>query len=258
MAEAKGPITPKFIESSGKTKGSIVSTGSAPAAPSTLPVFVAATSRSIPSPPTNLGALVKRKMWPATTIIHRIHRDEFGADEFNPGHDGNARFSPIVDANGTAIPTIYGGTTLECAAMETVFHDVPHAPGLKTVAKRKLRNHKYSQLVTAADLTLADLGSTALRKLGIPRVDLIDSEKNIYPQTRKWAEAIHAKCPDVQGLTWVSRQDDSANATILFKDRLPPKSLHSMSSSVEILADPDTYAALVDLADTIGVKITGK
>lgn len=142
--------------------------------------------------------------------------------------------------------------------METVFHDVPHQPGLKSVAKRKLRNHQHSQLQANADLTLADLTSKPLRKLGIARSDLIDSEKDVYPQTRPWAEAIHAQCPDVQGLLWVSRQDDGAHAVILFGDRLPPDPLRSVAPSNDIVVDTDTYAALVDLAEVIGVKITGK
>lgn len=177
--------------------------------------------RVIPTPPSDLARLVRRKTWPVGTTIHRIHPDRFGADEFNPGPNGNARFSPITDADGTSIPTIYGGTTFECAAMETVFHDVPHAPGLKSVAKRKLRGHQYSQLEPSNDLTLVDLSSKALRNLGIARGDLIDSEKNIYPQTRSWAEAVHEQCPDVHGMEWVSRQDDTARAVVLFGDRLP-------------------------------------
>ena len=199
-----------------------------------------------------------RKTWPASTTIHRIHPELYSADQFNPGPNGNARFSPISDASGTSISTIYGGTTFECAAMETVFHDVPHAPGLKSVAKRKLRGHQHSQLVPSSDLTLADLSSKALRKLGIPRADLIDSEKDIYPQTRLWAEAVHEQCPDVHGLEWVSKQDDKASAIILFGDRLPPSPLQSIAPSVDIVTDAPTYSALVDLADVIGVKITGK
>jgi hypothetical protein len=260
MVKAADPIPPRprITIASAKTKASGDSTGPAAASAWTAPASVAVMLRTIPSPPTNLEALVKRITWSTNTVIHRIHREEFSADEFNPGPGGNARFSPIVDAADRSIATIYGGTTLECAAMETVFHDVPHAPGLKTVAKRKLKKHQHSQLLPSASLTLADLGSTALRKLGIPRVDLIDSEKDIYPQTRKWAEAIHAQCPSVQGLTWVSRQDDSARAIILFKDRLPPNPLRSVSASVDIVVDLATYTALVDLADIIGVKITGK
>lgn len=229
----------------------------APVAPAPAPAG-AIPSRTIASPPDNLDALVKRTSWPASQTIHRIHPDEYAPDAFHPGPGGNARFSPIRDAAGDAIPTIYGGTTLECAAMETVFHDVPHGPGLKSVAKRKLRKHHYSRLQPAADLTLADLGSIALRKIGIPRVDLIDSNKDIYPQTRAWAEAIHAQCPDVQGLGWVSRQDDSARALILFEDRLPPDLFSSVEAPVDIVADAETFTALIELADLIGVKITGK
>jgi hypothetical protein len=222
------------------------------------PAVPAVSPRTIPAPSADLAKLVKTARWPAGETIHRIHPDRYGASEFNPGLAGNARFSPITDTKGGSIPTIYGGTTLECAAMETVFHDVPFEPGLKSVPKRKLRHHLYSQVEPIADLTLADLSVTALRKLGIARVDLIETDKDLYPQTRTWAEALHAQCPDIQGLSWVSRQDDRARAIILFGDRLPPIPLRSVAPSQDIVGDPTIYAQLVDLADAIGVKITGK
>ncbi|MCI4592603.1 RES family NAD+ phosphorylase [Sphingobium sp. BYY-5] len=212
----------------------------------------------IPSPPANLATLVTRMTWPKGDIIHRIHPDIYQAGQFNPGPKGNARFSPILDATTNSIATIYGGTGFACAAMETVFHDVPFAPGLKTVAKRKLKAHHYSQLAPSFDLVLADLNTKALRKLGIKRGELIDTEKNIYPQTRKWAEAFHAQCPDIQGLCWVSRQDDTARAIILFEDRLGPKPLSAATTSLDLVTDAATHAALVSLADDIGVKITGR
>lgn len=233
---------------------------STPASPVAGAPFAAGGSASptIASPPANLNALIKRTAWVTTTIIHRIHPDAYKAEQFNPGPNGNARFSPIFDAMGTSIATIYGGTTFECAAMETVFHDVPFTSGLKTVAKRKLRKHHFSQVTPAIDLILADLSNKALRKLGVPRGELIDTEKDLYPQTRKWAEAIHAQCADVHGLCWVSRQDDTARAIILFGDRLPLTPLSGVTPSVDIVRDAATYAALVDLADDIGVKVTGK
>ncbi|MFT3803520.1 MAG: RES family NAD+ phosphorylase [Burkholderiaceae bacterium] len=63
------------------------------------------------------------------TVLHRVHQSEYRADQFNPGVRGNARFSPIQDNQGQAIPTLYAGTTLPCALMETVFHDVPDTAG---------------------------------------------------------------------------------------------------------------------------------
>lgn len=214
--------------------------------------------RVIPAPLANLADLVKTTRWPAGVTVHRIHPAVYGAAEFNPGAGGNARFSPIADGKGDCIPTIYAGTTFECAAMETVFHDVPFEPGLKTVAKRKLRHHDHSQIELTADLTLVDLSNTALRKLGVGRVDLIETDKDIYPQTREWAEAIHAQCLDAQGLSWISRQDDRARAVMLFGDRLPPDPLRRVAPSQDIVSDPATFSLLVDLADTIGVKITGR
>ncbi|WP_434575633.1 RES domain-containing protein [Pseudomonas sp. Z3-6] len=64
------------------------------------------------------------------------------------------------------------------------------------------------------------------RAPGITRKQLIDTEKEHYPATRKWAEAIHRQCPDAQGLSWISRQDDSARAIVLFGDRIPEGALH--------------------------------
>jgi hypothetical protein len=232
-------------------KGSKASTSSraAPALPAGGPVVPI----TIPVPPAGLDKLVLRTSWPKADLIHRIHPDRFLGDQFNPGPNGNARFSPILDAKGNQIPTIYGGTTFDCAAMETVFHDVPIAPGLKTHAKRLLKAHHYSQVLPSADLVLADLTNTALRNLGIKRGELIESEKNVYPHTRAWAEAIHAQCPDVQGLYWVSRQDDRWAAIILFGDRLGLKPLTLQAPSLDIVNDAATYADILRLGARIGV-----
>lgn len=212
----------------------------------------------LPPPPTDLAKHITRATWPASGVIHRIHPDKYGATEFNPGPSGDARFSPIQSAAKAAIPTIYGGDTFDCAATETVFHDVPFTPGLKPVQKRQLRGHHYSEVLSHEDLTLADLSVTALRKLGVTRAQLIDTEKNYYHLTRRWAEAIHAQCPDIQGLSWVSRQDDRAGAIVLFGDRLGKGPLKPHGTSRDIVGDDQTFAHVVSLADRIGVKLHGK
>lgn len=89
--------------------------------------------------------------------------------------------------------------------METVFHDVPHTAGFKSFDKGKLTGQVHSAVQVSQPLHLVDLSSVALRKLGVTRKQLIDTEKDQYPATRKWAEAIHRQYPDVQGLSWVSR-----------------------------------------------------
>ncbi|WP_248313573.1 RES family NAD+ phosphorylase [Bosea sp. F3-2] len=193
--------------------------------------------------------------WPKGQVIHRIHLDLYAPAAFNPGLRGNARFSPITDGNGAAIPTLYGGTSFDCAAMETVFHDVPFAPGLKTFDKAKLQGQVHSLLAPERDLILADLSAIALRSLGVQRKQLIDTEKDHYPQTRLWAEAIHAACPQIDGLCWISRQDDRASALVLFGNRIGAAELISSGSPRSLLGEQDLYDDVLTLAERIGVNL---
>jgi hypothetical protein len=192
---------------------------------------------------------------PAGQLLHRVHLAHYGAAQFNPGVQGNARFSPIQDDQGRPIPTLYAGTTRDGALMETVFHDVPHTAGTKTFDKRRLAGHRHSTVEVLRGLQLADLSSVALRRLGVTRKQLIDTEKDQYPRTREWARAIHRQCPQAQGLSWISRQDDSARAFVLFGDRVPDGALVQQGESRSLHEDVATYEAVLDLAERIGVYI---
>lgn len=105
------------------------------------------------------------------------------------------------------------------------------------------------------NVVLADLSSTALRSHGLRRSDLIDTEKDQYPGTRKWAEAIHEQCPAIEGLRWVSRQDDRARAVVLFGDRISARDLALASVTRSILNDIELFSDLMILADRIGVNV---
>lgn len=207
----------------------------------------------VPDPPAVLH--ITAATWKAGAALHRVHQDVHAGEAFNPGIKGNARFSPIFTAAGKPIPTMYGGTSFHCAAMETVFHDVPFAPGLKTYAKHKLEGQLHSVLTPMAALTLADLRNVPLRKLGVERKQLIDTEKDTYCQTRKWAAAIHAQHAHIQGLCWTSRQDDSAMAVMLFGDRVGTGVLSQREPSRTFLDDGPAYIDLLSLADLIGVCV---
>lgn len=207
-------------------------------------------------PPAEIA--VSTMEWSVETIIHRVHLSVYASDEFNPGLSGSARFSPIKDALGAPVPTLYGGSTFECAMMETVFHDVPYASGLKTFDKARLARQVHSQLTPGSSLMLADFRGKALRKLGVPRSRIIDTEADQYPITRQWADAIHNQHPDVQGMCWTSRQDDSAQALIIFGDRLGKGVLNQTGVSRSLIEDLPTYRAVLALAEQIGVEIVTK
>ena len=196
--------------------------------------------------------------WKPGKPIHRIHSSAYAETEYNPSTRGNARFSPIRDDAGEIIPVLYGGSTMDCALMETVFRDVPYTPDLKIVDKARLEGQVHSVVTSKANLSLIDLGNVALRKLGIERAHLIDTTKAHYPETRRWAEALYRQFPDCQGLRWVSRQDDSAEAILLFGNRIPVGILSVVQTAEPLQLRGYATLPVLYLARKIGVKLTGR
>jgi hypothetical protein len=196
--------------------------------------------------------------WGKGETIFRVHPDAYGSVEFNPSPAGNARFSPLVNAAGTVIPTIYAGATLDCALMETVFHDVPFVAGLKIWSKAThVAGKVYSQLTLSRNLALIDLSAIPLRKLGISRKDLIECDGSQYPETRAWALALHDQYPNAQGLTWTSRQADPARSFVLFEDRFtaPAMTASGVPTSL-LLSDGSAILEVLMLAQRLGVFLT--
>jgi len=177
------------------------------------------TVKPFPLPPADTQ--VKFQNLHPGTVIYRVHAQKFGPTEFNGSGMGNARFSPIVDSNGRIIPTLYAASSVDAALMETVFHDVATSSGLKIYDSSKLDGIAYCQLTTNSELILAVLYGPPLRKLGINEGELIHSSAADYEHTRKWAMAIHAQHPSVQGLVWVSKQCSPDHAYLFFGDRCP-------------------------------------
>lgn len=141
--------------------------------------------------------------------------------------------------------------------METIFHDVPFASGLKAWSKATHVHGKvYSKLTLSRDLNLIDLSAIALRRLGLKRAELIDCDGSHYADTREWAFALYKQNPDVEGLFWTSRQDDSAQAIVLFEDRMSSSAFTVSGTSTSlILADGSAIMAVLDLASRIGVYL---
>lgn len=193
--------------------------------------------------------------WGGNRLVHRVHPAAYDADVFNPSDAGDARFSPIRRADGSIIPTLYAGENQDCALMETVFHDVPYAPGFKPMLKLKFENKLHSEIIIEPPLKLIDLKSIALRKLGIERKYLIDSLKAHYPESRQWALLLYDQNPDAQGLLWTSRQHDGAEAIMLFEDRVPAGALKPQGPSQSLIVGGYLIPPVIALADRIGVTI---
>ena len=193
--------------------------------------------------------------WGKGQQLHRVHDAIYLGNGFNPSRRGTARFSPLRDSDGKITPTLYAGTTLDCALMETIFHDVPFVSGFKPLSIRKMAGKVHTVFTPNFDLKLIDLSTIALRRLGVDRAHLIDTTKWHYPETRKWAERFYAQHGEVQGLRWTSRQDDSAQAVMLFGTRVKSADLVIARPSTPLLTGDLTSAAVIELAMRLGVTL---
>ncbi len=191
--------------------------------------------------------------WGGGKTLYRMHHERYQGNAFNPTRRGNARFSPVADRSGNVIPTLYAGGTVNCALMETVFHNVPYKPGFKWLSLSILDGQVCSALTLKRDMRLIDLGTIALHKLGINRTQLIDTTEAHYPRTRRLAQAFYEQFPKAQGLRWTSRQDDHAHAVLLFGNRIKPSDLSAEPDPVRLIVDGEAILPVLDLAIRLGV-----
>lgn len=208
----------------------------------------------IPPPPDPFPA-VNRRTLPAGSEIHRIHDSGFPANGFNPGRGRPTRFAPLIRADGTAVPTLYAADGYECAAHESVFHEVQHDAPRKTIPLLAIEPLSHAVLRTRRELVLAGLFEPDLNAWGMRRGQLIDTLADAYPDTAPWALAIHERWPDVDGLVWTSRRCDPQQAYLLFGGRVAEADLERVSGT-RIIASNDALAALRGFGARAGITLT--
>lgn len=187
---------------------------------------------TLPTPTDPLVGGVRLKVLPAGTILHRIHAAVISgvsapSTAFNPGLGRPARFSPISNGKGNPIPTMYLAETFETAVFETIFHEVPVTTNalLKTVKKQDIDDRAYSRLSLTMPVSVATLSAPDLKRWGVTRADLLESEAICYLDTARWAEAVWKTDPLAAGLEWTSKQADDGKAFMFFGDRVPAAAL---------------------------------
>jgi len=133
---------------------------------------------------------------------------------------GGGRFHPLLSHTGSLVPTFYGSNTIDGALSETVFHDVPISGPGKSIAQSVLMPMLSSTLKPVRPLRLVQLRGFGLKRLGITRMEMIESEADQYSVTRRWGSAFYEHVGDADGLIWMSRQHDSSEAIVLFGTRV--------------------------------------
>jgi len=161
--------------------------------------------------------------WPAGQEFVRVFAHAYPPDAFHPGlgsPDERGRFPFFADRAGRVVPVLYGSDQEDGAIAETVFHDVPIAGPGRVVLISRLDALSLAVLRPTRDLRLVQLLGHGLRRLQIRSENLTDTEADEYPRTIAWAQALHAALPGVDGLLWMSRQFNAAQALVLFGDRV--------------------------------------
>ncbi|MGH8862829.1 MAG: RES family NAD+ phosphorylase [Jatrophihabitantaceae bacterium] len=199
-------------------------------------------------------------MWPEDVPIVRCHDVSWGSREFYAGSTRNrSRFSPFV-ARGRRkpLPVLYGADDQAGALSETIFHDLPASGPAKHVPYAKLLHAQLIELRPLRDLTLIDLTSDGLSRLGLTRSQLIESDPRSYPETAGWARVLHDHLIHPDGLYWVSRQHDTSRCFVLFSDRVKRANLAVAPKSLPLpLAIGAGFDIVCEAADRAGITITG-
>jgi hypothetical protein len=170
--------------------------------------------------------------------LFRFHDQSLEGAAYNPCRGSPTRFAPLTLRTGECLPTLYAATSLEAAAWESLFHDVPHTPGSKVVRLNKITTKVLSVVEFTDDRVVAPLHAPDLHRLGLAKTDLIETAPTTYKDTARWAEAFHRADPLLDGLRWTSRRCDSDLAFIFFEDRVPQTAWRVIERT-EISTAPD-------------------
>jgi hypothetical protein len=182
----------------------------------------------------------------------RVHGSAYGPTEFNGEPVGNARFSPIRNAQGLIIPTLYAAQDdVASALMETVLHDVPTPSAGFIYVAPATEDRQLATLVNQVPLQLGNLQVMGLKRLGLSSAAVVDGDKPTYGDTRGFAQALHAARGDIQGLIWDSRQTKK-EVIVLFEDRLPADALACIGSTP--VTDRSVQSILYDLLEILGAS----
>ena len=230
--------------------------------------------RVCPSAPSSpKGALPQPEVIPAGTLLTRFRgmavspAKAHPPNSFNPNVGKNwtmdtdgARFNPFPDKSGDNVPTIYAATSYEAAALESVFHTVPHVQ-TPEIIRSQVDTWEYFDLRTLRDLKVVRLTNPKLRQLKVSgrteslrEDELIHSPGSQYPATRTWAKLLHDHVPGLDGLAWRPRLAGTGEAYVFFGDRCGAADFKVVGVPTA-LKSPTEYARIKAVADAANIII---
>ena len=214
-------------------------------------------------------AEVRTFVLPSGTTLTRFHGLKFPANSFNPNigkdwtiPDHGARFNPFPDIHSTNVPTVYAGDDFAAAALESVFHNVPHIPS-PPYPRKDLEAWRYTELEVKRNLTLLELTNPNLRQLDVPgretsllESELIHSQPADYPNTRTWGRYLFLMIPALAGLAFRPRLGGEGNAYVFFEGRCTSADFQILGGAAAVPIDSGPgFVKIHDVATAASIRI---
>ncbi|WP_017933251.1 RES family NAD+ phosphorylase [Nocardioides sp. Iso805N] len=201
-----------------------------------------------PNPPHPFNAEIETLA--SGALLYRVHSNNFGPYEFNPGKGAPTRFAFFADEHGATVPILYAAAGQPAAVAESLLHDIPATGGLMpydTYAPRVM-----SRLSTSRPLRLGALHGLGLRALRVTAEQVTASAASTYDRTVLWAKAAHRAGLD--GLVWMSRQCNDTLAYAFFGDRCEG-AFDRDPTFARIFATGNDLLWLIDMCAPLGVDV---
>lgn len=176
---------------------------------------------------------------PAGAALVRVYQAARGALGFNPS-PASGRFRPVVASDGT-VPTAYLGADDETALAEAVLRGVTaleRGDLPRRLYRSQIAGLALCRLSLRSDLRVVRLHGPGLVRLGLLRRHVIDCEESDYGYPAAWAQVLWGCRRRPAGLSWTSRQNDSARAYMLWRNRLKDDCLEPVGPEIALDREP--------------------
>lgn len=216
-----------------------------------------------PPPPEVLRAQLRIVDIPAGTEVVRIFNRQFSSLSFNPT-DSSSRFRPIMgSASGPVIPTAYIAQDFETAVHEVLLRgiDVLRMREFPRLYWKDVENMSAVTLRFLKDVKLARFHGAGLTSLKLLPEQITGGDARQYPFTARWAKAVFDVDDETAGIEWVSLQNQSGRAQILWsadgRIKSPEDWLEPVGKRLD-LDEGQGLAELHTLCDYAGFEFSGR
>lgn len=166
-----------------------------------------------PDPPTPLPRASIVTV-PADTPVWRIHNSDRGAAELNPTPRPRARVGGRFDSLDGSFAYLYLGDSPAAAVAETLCRNLPVDQSPRLIPRVQIRGRVLSELRTTRTVRVVDLTGTGSAQINAG-VWLTKCDPSGYLHARRWAAAILAANPGIDGLQYRPRHDENNLAWML-------------------------------------------